>query len=389
MKSERVKLFFTQYNHMRKKHPKAKPVVFSIFLRFLDILARIFELRYRIKAFRYDGTVPQGMRSVVETEYAEASAGVPLLLTATCGGYGLNIVSANYVFQCEPWWTSSLELQALSRCHRQGQEQIVYHKLLHAENSEVDRFIMQTRDVKDEVNELVLQPLIRGLDEGPADIDYRVALSKYDYILKVQDYVGHDSGIIFPEFSSTLQRELDEAEAKGVNDIWAVPGTHTNTEGSESNMPLDSSTSQRHLRGSSNGVEEFHGGDDQGGPPEASNGREGDEVGKESTSHHNHDDMMDLDHDEHHGEGLGGTESDVGDEESNIPDHHDGNDAHDDFMQDQESGLLEHRDGNDVLRDRLQNLSSQTNTLPAGLSFSNEDLQEMLADFIAKRCRDT
>lgn len=299
MNSERVKLFFTQYDHMRKKHPKAKPVVFSIFLRFLDILARIFELKYRIKAFRYDGTVPQGMRSVVETEYAEATAGVPLLLTATCGGYGLNIVSANYVFQCEPWWTSSLERQALSRCHRQGQRQIVYHKLFHAKNSEVDKFIMQTRDAKDEVNELVLQPLIRGLGEGPANLDFRVSPCHYKYQPRLQDQMERESGSTFPEFVSMIQRELEEDDAKDVTDAWAAPGAHIITEGSESNMLLDSSTSHLHPAGSSHDVEDFHDTEEQGGPSEAAIGHKDDEVGEDTPGHQDHDDMMDLDHDEH------------------------------------------------------------------------------------------
>jgi SNF2 family DNA or RNA helicase len=78
---------------------------------------------------------------------------------------------AGVVIQTEPWWNRSIELQALSRVHRQGQTDTVLYVRMEASNSAIDAEIIAVQKKKSRINEILMAPLIRRHDEGPADID--------------------------------------------------------------------------------------------------------------------------------------------------------------------------------------------------------------------------
>lgn len=44
-----------------------------------------------------------------------------LLLSLKAGGVGLNLTCASYAFMMDPWWSPSMEDQAIDRIHRIGQ----------------------------------------------------------------------------------------------------------------------------------------------------------------------------------------------------------------------------------------------------------------------------
>ena len=56
-----------------------------------------------------------------------------LLLSLKAGGVGLNLTSASRAFMMDPWWSPSVEDQAIDRIHRIGQ----------VRNVKVTRFIIQ------------------------------------------------------------------------------------------------------------------------------------------------------------------------------------------------------------------------------------------------------
>ena len=57
--SARVETFIQLYSWLRYKFPNESMVVFSIYLRFLDIISVALRKRYGIEALRYDGTMNQ------------------------------------------------------------------------------------------------------------------------------------------------------------------------------------------------------------------------------------------------------------------------------------------------------------------------------------------
>jgi E3 ubiquitin-protein ligase SHPRH len=100
---------------LRETDPGAKSVIFSQFKDFLDVLAMAFT-RYRIGYSSIDR--PNGIERFKEDPATEC-----FLLHARAHSSGLNLVNASHVFLCEPLLNTAIELQAIARVDRIGQQQ--------------------------------------------------------------------------------------------------------------------------------------------------------------------------------------------------------------------------------------------------------------------------
>lgn len=100
---------------LRENDPGAKSIVFSQYTDFLSVLCVALQ-RYRI-----------GSTSLGEPNSATAFQEDPslevFLLHARSHASGLNLTRASHVFLMEPLVNTALELQAIARVHRIGQEQ--------------------------------------------------------------------------------------------------------------------------------------------------------------------------------------------------------------------------------------------------------------------------
>ncbi|KAK0739257.1 SNF2 family N-terminal domain-containing protein [Apiosordaria backusii] len=100
---------------LRSSDPGAKSIVFSQYKEFLEVLALAFK-RYQIGYTSFDK--PNGISSFKSDPSLEV-----FLLSARAHSSGLNLVNASHVFLCEPILNTALELQAIARVDRIGQEQ--------------------------------------------------------------------------------------------------------------------------------------------------------------------------------------------------------------------------------------------------------------------------
>jgi E3 ubiquitin-protein ligase SHPRH len=100
---------------LRESDPGAKSIVFSQYKEFLDVLAQAFR-RYRIGHASFDNA--NGV-----TQFKEDPGTEVFLLHARAHASGLNLVNASHVFLCEPLLNTALELQAIARVDRIGQQQ--------------------------------------------------------------------------------------------------------------------------------------------------------------------------------------------------------------------------------------------------------------------------
>ena len=100
---------------LRESDPGSKSIIFSQYHDFLNVLAMAFG-RYRIGFTSFDK--PNG-----PTRFKEDPGIECFLLHARAHASGLNLVNASHVFLCEPLVNTALELQAIARVHRIGQEQ--------------------------------------------------------------------------------------------------------------------------------------------------------------------------------------------------------------------------------------------------------------------------
>jgi E3 ubiquitin-protein ligase SHPRH len=99
---------------LRQSDPGAKSIVFSQYKEFLDVLALAFR-RHRIGYTSFDKA--HGITNFKEDPGTEV-----FLLHARAHASGLNLVNASHVFLCEPLLNTALELQAIARVDRIGQQ---------------------------------------------------------------------------------------------------------------------------------------------------------------------------------------------------------------------------------------------------------------------------
>ncbi|MBL9076623.1 MAG: DEAD/DEAH box helicase [Planctomycetes bacterium] len=99
-----------------------KALVFSQFTSLLDLLEP--HLRARGLAFeRLDGRTRDRAARI---DRFQQDPSCPLfLISLKAGGFGLNLTAASYVFLLDPWWNPAVEMQAIDRVHRIGQQRVV------------------------------------------------------------------------------------------------------------------------------------------------------------------------------------------------------------------------------------------------------------------------
>ena len=91
----------------------------------LETIALILQnrKRYRNWSFlRMDGTTKNHHRKTILEEFAKGKT-FALMMTIKTGGEGINAQAASSVILCEPDWNPHVEIQAVSRVHRIGQEE--------------------------------------------------------------------------------------------------------------------------------------------------------------------------------------------------------------------------------------------------------------------------
>ncbi|KAI1330062.1 SNF2 family N-terminal domain-containing protein [Xylariaceae sp. FL0255] len=104
---------------LREEDPGAKSIIFSQFQSFLDILPGAMAA-HRIG---YASFTPGANRKAREIQRFKEDPGVEcLIMSAKAHASGLNLVNASHVFLCEPLLNTALELQAIARVDRIGQE---------------------------------------------------------------------------------------------------------------------------------------------------------------------------------------------------------------------------------------------------------------------------
>jgi SNF2 family DNA or RNA helicase len=98
-----------------------KALVFSSFTSYL----RIVETRLAAAGVRtayLDGSTRDRDAAIRDFRAGDAQV---FLISLKAGGFGLNLVEADYVFLLDPWWNPAAEDQAIDRAHRIGQDRPV------------------------------------------------------------------------------------------------------------------------------------------------------------------------------------------------------------------------------------------------------------------------
>lgn len=100
-----------------------KALVFSQFTSYLAIVREQLE-RLGLPYEYLDGET-RNRRDHVEHFQQDPNCRV-FLISLKAGGLGLNLTAADYVYILDPWWNPAIEVQAIDRAHRIGQERHVF-----------------------------------------------------------------------------------------------------------------------------------------------------------------------------------------------------------------------------------------------------------------------
>ncbi|TAJ15268.1 hypothetical protein DMA11_02365 [Marinilabiliaceae bacterium JC017] len=100
-----------------------KAIVFSQFVGMLDLI----EERLKQQGVPYVKLTGSTRNRQELVEHFEQNDDCRIfLISLKAGGFGLNLVSADYVFLVDPWWNPAVENQAIDRAHRIGQTKKVF-----------------------------------------------------------------------------------------------------------------------------------------------------------------------------------------------------------------------------------------------------------------------
>ncbi len=119
-----------------------RALVFSQFTGFLD------RVRTRLDAAGIDYLYLDGRtreRGKVLEDFKSGVAPV-FLISLKAGGFGLNLVEADYCFLLDPWWNPATEAQAVDRTHRIGQTRnVMVYRLIARDTIEAKVRALQVR----------------------------------------------------------------------------------------------------------------------------------------------------------------------------------------------------------------------------------------------------
>ncbi len=100
-------------------------LVFSQFTGILDIIEHSLVER-QFTHFKITGETSMKKRTDRVREFQDSPVPAVFLLSLKAAGTGLTLTKADYVFIFDPWWNPAVEIQAIDRTHRIGQNKPVF-----------------------------------------------------------------------------------------------------------------------------------------------------------------------------------------------------------------------------------------------------------------------
>jgi DNA repair and recombination protein RAD54B len=130
-----------------------KVVIVSNFTSTLNIIESIFK-SLNLSSLRLDGSTPSSERGKIVNTFnkSDSKKSFALLLSAKAGGVGLNLIGASRLILFDNDWNPAVDLQAVARIHRDGQQRNVkIYRLL--TNGCIDEKIFQRQLVKQDLSD--------------------------------------------------------------------------------------------------------------------------------------------------------------------------------------------------------------------------------------------
>ncbi|KAK4176889.1 putative ATP-dependent helicase [Triangularia setosa] len=132
-----------------------KTIIFSQWTSLLDLIECQIKYSLKLRHCRYTGDMSRTQRDEAVQDFVENPENRVMLVSLRAGNAGLNLTCASRVIICDPFWNPFIEMQAVDRAHRIGQQkEVQVHRILIKETVE-DR-IMSLQEQKRELVESAL-----------------------------------------------------------------------------------------------------------------------------------------------------------------------------------------------------------------------------------------
>ncbi|KAK0737532.1 SNF2 family N-terminal domain-containing protein [Apiosordaria backusii] len=132
-----------------------KTIIFSQWTSLLDLIECQIKYNLKLRHCRYTGDMSRTRRDEAVQDFVENPENKVMLVSLRAGNAGLNLTVASRVIICDPFWNPFIEMQAVDRAHRIGQQkEVQVHRILIKETVE-DR-ILSLQEQKRELVETAL-----------------------------------------------------------------------------------------------------------------------------------------------------------------------------------------------------------------------------------------
>lgn len=168
LNSGKLKVLMTLLERIRNGTEGEKVVIVSNYTQTLDIIQNLM-ISADMRICRLDGSTPSKQRDGIVTSFNRDLSLFALLLSAKSGGVGLNLIGASRLILFDNDWNPSVDLQAMSRIHRDGQTKPCYIYRLVTTGC-IDEKILQRQLMKQSLSQKFLSDCNNGKDSSNDDL---------------------------------------------------------------------------------------------------------------------------------------------------------------------------------------------------------------------------
>lgn len=175
---------------IKVKQEKCRVLIFSQFIETLNIIEE-YLVKYKYKFERLDGSVKSSARATAIKNFTNDETIFVFLLTTRAGGVGINLQVANIVIIFDSDWNPQADLQAVSRCHRLGQnKEVKVYRLLTSKTIEQKIFTEATKKLVLSETVMNSSSQFNKLQKDFKSVDNLLRLGSYE-ILNEEDTNGN------------------------------------------------------------------------------------------------------------------------------------------------------------------------------------------------------
>jgi len=137
-----------------------KTIIFSQWTALLDLIECRIKSKLGLGYCRYTGSMSRTDRDKSVQEFINTDKFPVMLVSLRAGNAGLNLVAASNVIICDPFWNPYIEMQAIDRAHRIGQQRPVKVYRILVKDTVEDRILELQQKKRDIID--------AAMDEGQA-----------------------------------------------------------------------------------------------------------------------------------------------------------------------------------------------------------------------------